>query len=70
MAKVGGMVTYLERFLDIKSHDPLIMWSSEITRKTKAIIFQLPVSITTTPGRMVTYLQGLLAIKSHGHLIM
>ena len=69
MAKVGMMVTYLEGFLDIKSRVPLTIWSTKITRKTKTIIFQLPVSIATKPGRMVTYLQGLLAIKSHDHLI-
>ena len=29
--KLGSVMTYLEELLPIKSHDPLIKWSCEIT---------------------------------------
>ena len=35
--KLGGMMTYLQGFLVIKSLDPLITWSCEITEQTKII---------------------------------
>ena len=40
--KLGRMVTYLHKFLPIKSHDLLFMWSSKITTQTKIIISPLP----------------------------
>ena len=35
------MITYHDGLLPIKSHDPLIMWSCEITRQIKIIVSPL-----------------------------
>ena len=40
--KLGTMITYLDRFLPLKSHDSLITWSYEIKWKTKTIISPIP----------------------------
>ena len=40
--KLGTMITYLDRFPPLKSHDSLITWSDEITWKTKTIISPIP----------------------------
>ena len=65
--KCGRVVTYLDRFLPIRSNDPLITWSCKITWQTKIIISvsTTTVSMTIKLDRMVTYLDGLLPIKSH-----
>ena len=39
--KFGRMITYLDRFLPIKSHVPLITRSSEITWQNKTTMYQL-----------------------------
>ena len=67
-AKLRG-VTYYEGVPPIKSHDPLITWSSEITWQTKNIT-PTAMPVTTRPDRIVTYLGWLLPIKSHDHLIL
>ena len=40
--KIGRMLTYLDEFLPIKSHHPLITWSCKITWQTKTILSPLP----------------------------
>ena len=40
--KLGKMETYIGGFLPIKSYNPFITWSSEITRQTKTIASPLP----------------------------
>ena len=40
--KLGTMITYLDRFLPLKSHDSLITWSYEITWQTETIISPIP----------------------------
>ena len=40
--KHGKVVTYVDGFLPIKSYDPFITWSSEITWQTKTIASPLP----------------------------
>ena len=40
--KLGRMMTYLDEILPIKSNDPLITWSCEITWQSKTIIPTLP----------------------------
>ena len=52
--KLSRMLTYLNRFLYIKSQDPLITWSYEIT---------ITVVMITKLGRMVTYLERPLIIQ-------
>ena len=37
--KLGRMVTYLDGLLPMKSHDPLITWSCEITGSRKPLYF-------------------------------
>ena len=39
--KPKRMITYVDGFLPIKSHDPLITWSCKITWQTKIIISSL-----------------------------
>ena len=36
--KLGRIITYLDGLLSLKSHDPLITWSHEMTGQTKTII--------------------------------
>ena len=40
--RLGKKATYLDGVLSIKSHDPLVTWSSVITWQTKIIISPLP----------------------------
>ena len=82
--KLGRVVTYHEGIPPIKSRDPLITWSCEITRQTKTIInstTRLAVGsyqkrhmnvlslLATKLGRTVTYLNSFLPIKSHDSFI-
>ena len=63
----GWLVTYLDRFLPIKTHDPLITCSCKFTYQTKTIIF--PLKDIFSLGRIMTYLERLLTIKSFNLLI-
>ena len=53
--RLGRVVIYHDRLSLIKSHDPLITWST--------------VFMATKLGSMVTSVERLLAIKSHDLLI-
>ena len=66
--KLGRMITYLDGFLPEKSHNPLIMWSCNITWQTKIIIFLLPQFLW--PPNLGGNLNGLLPIKLHGSLTL
>ena len=61
--KLGRLLTYFKGLLSIKSHDPLITWSCEITRQTKNHVSL--VLIATEIGRVVTYYEELALIKLH-----
>ena len=62
--KLGRILTYLDGLLAIKTNDPLIMWSCEMTWQTKAIISQnTTVYVATKLGRMMTYLKQLPPTK-------
>ena len=64
--KLGTMVTYLDKLLPIKSYDPLIMWSCNITWQIKNhYISTIRVPMTTKLNKMVNYLDGLLPVKSY-----
>ena len=63
----GGMVTYHEGLLTIKSHNVLIMWSCKVMWQTKIIISSTRVSMTTKLDRMVTYFETLKK-KSYIHM--
>ena len=65
--RLGRAVNYHKGLRLIKTQDPLIRRSSEITWKTKTNIFPLPMA--TKLGRLVTYLKRLLRIKFHGSWI-
>ena len=65
--QIYKMVTYLDGFVPIKLHCPLITWFCKITWQIK--IFTTTVSMSTKLGRMLTYLDGLLPIKSRDLLI-
>ena len=43
--KDGWIMTYLDKFLPKKSHDPLITWSCKVTWERKAIISPRPESL-------------------------
>ena len=62
---LGRMITYLDEFLLIKLHHPLIMWFCKIMWQTKPIISPLAVSMATKLARIVIYLVRLLIIKSY-----
>ena len=62
------MVTYLDGLLPIKSHDPLITLSSEITGRNKTISTATVLFATKLArNRMMTYLEAFLTIKSKSH---
>ena len=63
--KLGRMITYLDKFLPIQLHYPLITWSYKTTWQTKTIISPLTVSMATKIARMVIYLVRLLIIKPY-----
>ena len=63
----GGMVTYHEGLLTIKSHNVLIMWSCKVMWQTKIIISTTRVTMTTKLDRMVTYFETLKK-KSYIHI--
>ena len=63
----GGMVTYHEGLLTIKSHNVLIMWSCKVMWQTKIIISSTRVTMTTKLDRMVTYFETLKK-KSYIHM--
>ena len=80
--KLGRMVTYLDGFLPVKSHDALVTWSYRIMWQTKIrshglarscenkkYIFTTTIFMATKLGRMVTYLDYLLPTKSNDHII-
>ena len=54
----GGDLTW-----GFKSHDLLLLWSSETTWQTKTII-PPPPQLTTKLGSLVAYFEGFLTIKS------
>ena len=53
----------------IKSHDPFIEFSCEITWQTKVIIYPLPQCLWLPLSSMVTDTEGLVTIKSPNALI-
>ena len=63
------MVTYLDGILPIKSHDPLITWSPEITWKTKAITSPMLPCLRPL-GKVMTYHKGLSQVKPYNPFIM
>ena len=63
----GGMVTYHEGLLTIKSHNVLIIWSCKVMWQTKIIISSTRVTMTTKLDRMVTYFETLKK-KSYIHM--
>ena len=68
--KLDGAVTYREGLPPIKSQEPSIRWSCEITWQTKTIISSLQQCLW--PTNMVeteTYFEGFLPIKSYDLLI-
>ena len=68
--RISRVVIYHKGLIPIKSHDPLITWSCEITWQTKIIITQLTEWFMVTKlCSMGTYLDGFLTIKSHDPLI-
>ena len=68
--RISRVVIYNKGLIPIKSHDPLITWSCEITWQTKIIITQLTEWFMVTKlCSMGTYLDGFLTIKSHDPLI-
>ena len=60
--KLGRVVTYHKGLPPIKSHDPLITCSFEITWQTGNIISLLHIPTATKLGRMMTYSERLLFI--------
>ena len=65
--ELGRMVTYLEGFLTIKSHNALVIWSYKVTWKTKIILKKIAYGYKL--GRMITYLDEFLPVKLHSSLI-
>ena len=73
VAKLVRMVTYLDGLLPIKSYDPFITCSCNITWQTKMIISSLtqflwPSNLAMVM-KMVICLDELLPIKTHDPLI-
>ena len=64
--KIGKMVAYLEVLLTMKSHEPLITWSCEITWQTKTAISPLSQCLWPPNLVVVTHYAALLAKKSNG----
>ena len=69
--KLGKMITYLDRLLLIKSHDPLISWSCKITLQNKTTISPLSerLWLPNLAGWYRSYLDGPAPIKSRHPLI-
>ena len=69
--KLGKMITYLDRLLLIKSHDPLISWSCKITLQNKTTISPLSerLWLPNLAGWYRSYLDGPVPIKSRHPLI-
>ena len=69
--KLGRVVTYNDVLPSIKSHDPLMTWSCDITSQTKSIRSPLPQrhQKTTNFGRKETYREGFPLIKLHDRLL-
>ena len=61
--ELGRMVTYLEGFLTIKSHNALVIWSYKVTWQTKIILKKSAYGYKL--GRMITYLDEFLPVKLH-----
>ena len=55
---LGSMVTYHEKLLTIKSHDPLTTWSCEITIQTKNISPLAKVPMAAKFGRIELRVMG------------
>ena len=70
VTKRDRMETNLEGLLPVKSQDPLITWSCNITWQTKTITSPLPVPTITKLTRIVTNLEGLLPIMFLDLLVM
>ena len=68
--KLGRMVAYLYGLLLIKSQDPLIKWSYEITWQTKTIISLLLQCLRLSSMAGWWFNLRLLPIKSHDPLIV
>ena len=68
--KLDRMMTYLEGFLRINSHDPLVTRSCEIGGKPKPLYLYYHNFMVTKLGRVVTYPEGLPSIKSHDLLVV
>ena len=64
--KHDRMVTYLERLLLTKSHDPLITWSC---KKEKPFISTITLPMANKIGKTVTYIERLPLIQSYNPLI-
>ena len=64
VTKPGRIVAYHEGLRPIKSHEPFIIWSYEITWKTKIIITPLPEWLSYQTWRGVSSLWWPLPIKS------
>ena len=60
--KLLSVVTYLDRFLIIKSYKALITWSCKVTWQTKTNVSITRVPMTTKLGRMMNSLDGLLPV--------
>ena len=68
--KFGRVVACHEELPPMKSPEPLITWSCEITRKTKSIISPLTIPIVTKLGRVLNYYLRLPPLMSSDLLIM
>ena len=69
--KLGWVLTYLEGVSLIKSHDPLITWSCEISWRTKThYMSTTTMSMATKLDRVVTYCQAGPPTKSEGCLVI
>ena len=62
--KLDRMESDPDSLLPLKSHDPLIMWSGEITWQTK--ISSLTIPMATKFGKVVIYHEELPLIKLLG----
>ena len=67
--KFGRVVACHEELPPMKSSEPLITWSCEITRKTKSIISPLTIPIVTKLGRVLNYYLRLPPLMSSDLLI-
>ena len=66
--KLGVLITYLDGLLPIKSLDPLIVWSCQITWQTKSIISPIPQCLW--PPNLAGWYLILRGSYRYSHLIL